>query len=74
LTARCLPTAAGRLASKGNHLIAESTAEMIEIKPDCIVLEDMVCAVNYPFCTHAIYSYSREIWLKKDRCPRKTIW
>ena len=59
-----------RVQARVNRLIEESTGEMIEIKSDCIILEGVVCAANYyRFCTRAIYSYWREIWLEKIDAP-----
>jgi hypothetical protein len=49
-----------------NRLIEESNGEMVNIKSDCIILENVVCAADYHrFCTRAIYPYWREIWLEK---------
>jgi hypothetical protein len=59
-----------RVQGRVNRLIEESTGEMIEIKSDCIILEGVVCAADYyRFCTRAIYSYWREIWLEKIDAP-----
>jgi hypothetical protein len=59
-----------RVQARVNRLIEESTGEMIEIKSDCIILEGVVCAADYHrFCTRAIYSYWREIWLEKIDVP-----
>jgi hypothetical protein len=55
-----------RVQARVNHIIEESTGEMVDIKSDCIMLEGVVCAGDYHrFCTRAIYSYWREIWLEK---------
>ena len=55
-----------RVQARVNHIIEESTGEMVDIKSDCIILEGVVCAWDYHrFCTRAIYSYWREIWLEK---------
>jgi hypothetical protein len=55
-----------RVRARVNHLIEESTGEMIDIKSDCIILDGVVCAADYHrFCTRAIYPYWREIWLEK---------
>ena len=55
-----------RVQSRVNHIIEESTGEMIDIKTDAIILEGVVCTADYHrFCTRAIYSYWREIWLEK---------
>ena len=68
MAAYCGRTA--RVQARVNRLIEESTGEMIEIKSDCIILEGVVCAADtYRFCTRAIYSYWREIWLEKIDAP-----
>jgi hypothetical protein len=55
-----------RVQARVNRLIEESNGEMVEIKSDCIILEGVFCAGDYHrFCTRAIYSYWREIWLEK---------
>jgi hypothetical protein len=55
-----------RVQARVNHIIEESNGEMVDIKSDCIILEGVVCAGDYHrFCTRAIYTYWREIWLEK---------
>jgi hypothetical protein len=55
-----------RVQARVNHLIEESTGEMLDIKSDCIILEGVVCAADYHrFCSRAIYPYWREIWLER---------
>lgn len=55
-----------RVRARVNHIIEESTGEMIDIKSDCIILEGVVCMGDYHrFCTRAIFPYWREIWLEK---------
>ncbi|MCA1569560.1 MAG: hypothetical protein LC798_04410 [Chloroflexi bacterium] len=55
-----------RVQARVHRLIEESNGEMIEIKSDCIILEGVVCAGDFHrFCTRAIYSYWRELWLEK---------
>jgi len=59
-----------RVQGRVNKLIEESNGEMIEIKSDCILLEGVVCVADYHlFCTRAIYSYWRELWLEKVEDP-----
>jgi hypothetical protein len=68
LTKYCGRTA--RVLARVNRLIDEKTGEMIEIKSDCIILDGVVCTGDYHrFCTRAIYSYWREIWLEKIDSP-----
>ncbi len=59
----------GRLArvrARVNRIVDEHTGELIEINSDCIILEGVICAGDYyRFCTRAIYSYWREIWLER---------
>ena len=64
-----------RVQARVNHIIEESTGEMVDIKSDCIILEGVVCAGDYHrFCTRAIYPYWREIWLEKvDGPPPRTV-
>jgi hypothetical protein len=55
-----------RVKARINRIIEEQTGEMIEIKSDCIMLEDVYCISDYHrFCTRAIPSYWRELWLEK---------
>ena len=60
-----------RVQARVNRLIEESNGQMVEIKSDCIILEGVVCTADFHrFCTRAIYSYWREIWLGEAR-PRR---
>jgi hypothetical protein len=55
-----------RVRGRVNHIIEEATGEMIDIKSDCIILEGVVCTADYHrFCTRAIFTYWREVWLEK---------
>jgi hypothetical protein len=68
MAAYCGRTA--RVQGRINRLIEESNGEMVEIKSDCILLEGVVCLADYHlFCTRAIYSYWRELWLEKVDDP-----
>ena len=59
-----------RVRARVNHIIDEATGKMIHIKSDCIILDGVVCTGDYHrFCTRAIYSYWREIWLEKIESP-----
>jgi hypothetical protein len=62
-----------RVRARVNRLIEESTGEMVDIKSDCIILENVVCAADYHrFCSRAIYPYWREVWLEKiDGAPHQ---
>jgi hypothetical protein len=59
-----------RVQGRVTKLIEESNGEMIEIKSDCILLEGVFCTADYHlFCTRAIHSYWRELWLEKIEDP-----
>jgi hypothetical protein len=65
----------GRIATvrgRVNRLIEESNGEMLNLKSDCIVLENVVCGGDYHrFCPRAIFPYWREVWLEKlDSAPQ----
>jgi hypothetical protein len=55
-----------RVVKRVNRIIDEHSSEMIHIKSDAIMLEDVYCISDYHrFCTRAIPSYWRELWLEK---------
>jgi hypothetical protein len=55
-----------RVRARVNTILDERTGEIINIGSDCIILEGVVCAGDYyRFCSRAIYSYWREIWLER---------
>ena len=55
-----------RVQARVNRLIDERTGEMITIKTDCIILEDVVCKADFHrFCTRSTYPYWREAWLER---------
>ena len=63
-----------RVQARVTRLIEESNGQMVEINSDCIVLEGVVCASDFHrFCTRAIYSYWREIWLEKIDAPEDHV-
>jgi hypothetical protein len=63
-----------RVRSRVSRLIEESNGTMVEINSDCIILEGVVCAADsYRFCTRAIYSYWREIWLERIDAPEDNV-
>lgn len=59
----------GRVATVGarvNRLIDEETGRMVQIKSDCILLQEVVCTSDYHrLCPRAIYPYWREDWLER---------
>ena len=51
------------------HFIEDKNGKMIELKSDCVTLDGCVCSGDHSlsrwFCGRAIYSYWREIWLRR---------
>jgi hypothetical protein len=64
-----------RVQRRVTRIIEEKNGEMINIKSDCIVLEGVVCPGDFHrFCTRAIPSYWREIWLERvDESEAQTL-
>ncbi len=62
-----------RVRTRVSHILNEKTGKMMNMKNDCIILENVFCRACYSeeryFCPRAIYSYWREIWL--ERIPDK---
>jgi len=58
-----------RVLDRVNRIINEKTGKMLDLKNDCIVLDEVVCLACYSkyrrFCPRSIYPYWREIWLKR---------
>ena len=55
-----------------DHIINESTGQMINMKTPCVILEDVTCAADFHrSCPRAIYSYWREIWLERVPTPTR---
>lgn len=55
-----------RVLRRVNQIIDERTGQMRHIRSDCIVLEGFVCdGLMDNLCPRAIYSYWREIWLRR---------
>lgn len=50
-------------------IINERTGRMMKLPKDCLILEGVYCQAHYSsdrlFCPRSIYSYWREIWLKR---------
>jgi len=50
-------------------IINERTGKMMKVPNDCLILEGVYCQAHYSsdrlFCPRSIYSYWREIWLKR---------
>jgi hypothetical protein len=58
-----------RVLARVNKIINEKTGEMMNLKNDCIILDEVVCKACYAkfrrFCPRSIYPYWREIWLDR---------
>ena len=58
-----------RVRARVEKILDEGTGRMLQIKNDCIVLEDVVCqsecSTGRLFCPRGIYPYWREVWLRK---------
>ena len=53
-----------------DHIIDESSGQMLTMKTPCIVLADVVCTSEYHrSCPRSIYAYWREIWLERVPAP-----
>jgi hypothetical protein len=62
-----------RVLRRVEQLIDEKTGRMLHLKNDCIVLEDAICVgTMHKLCPRAIYSYWREIWLRRVDEPVAT--
>jgi hypothetical protein len=63
-----------RIRQRVNHFIDERSAEMVQLKSDCVTLEGAVCSGEYStsrwFCPRAIYPYWREAWLERVPADR----
>ena len=51
------------------RIIHEKTGRMLEMKTPSLILDSVICESRYSecrlFCPRSIYSYWREIWLKR---------
>ncbi|MBV9816744.1 MAG: hypothetical protein JOZ07_00175 [Solirubrobacterales bacterium] len=55
-----------RVHARVNRILNEQTGTMIELKTDCVVLQDVVCRADYHrLCTRKTYSFWREVWLER---------
>ena len=56
-----------------DHIIDESSGQMLTMKTPCIVLADVTCTADYHrSCPRGIYPYWREIWLERVPTPLRT--
>jgi hypothetical protein len=63
-----------RVLSRVERLINEKTGEMMRMANECIILDGVTCGAHFSekrvFCPRALYSFWREIWLKRtDQKP-----
>jgi hypothetical protein len=62
-----------RVLSRVNKIIDEKTGQMLELNSDCLMLDNVYCRGGFnQFCPRGIYSFWREIWLKKVVLPVDT--
>lgn len=58
-----------RVLKRVERIINEQTGEMMQLANPCIILDGVACSGCYSrdrmFCPRSIYSYWREIWLKR---------
>jgi len=55
-----------RVRHRVERIIDERTGKFVRLPGDCIVLDDVVCTAEYElFCPRSIYSFWREIWLRR---------
>lgn len=58
-----------RVLCRVEKIINERTGKMMKLPNDCLILEGVYCRANYSsdrlFCPRSIYSYWREIWLRR---------
>ena len=66
-----------RVRGRVTRIINEGTGEMIELKSDCIKLENGICSGERSpgrwFCPREIYSYWRECWLERVEAPGASV-
>lgn len=58
-----------RVLCRVEKIINERTGKMMKLPNDCLILEGVYCRAHYSsdrlFCPRSIYSYWREVWLKR---------
>jgi hypothetical protein len=66
-----------RVLRRVEKIIDERSGRMLTLPNDCIILEGVVCKACFSdkrlFCPRSIYSYWREIWLKRVDTPQSQI-
>jgi hypothetical protein len=62
-----------RVKKRVSRIIDDHTGAVIELKSDCVTLEDVVCSgersFSRYFCPRAILPYWRECWLRRALAP-----
>jgi len=62
-----------RVRRRISRFIDDRNGQMVELKSDCVTLEDVVCSGDHSvtrwFCPRAIYPYWRECWLRRVSEP-----
>jgi hypothetical protein len=62
-----------RVRQRVERIINERTGAMVTFPNDCVILEDVWCRSEFSrkrlFCPRSIYSYWREIWLRRVPAP-----
>lgn len=62
-----------RVRRRVSRFIDDRNGRMVELKTDCVTLEDVVCSGDHSvtrwFCPRAIYPYWRECWLRRVSEP-----
>jgi hypothetical protein len=62
-----------RVKKRISRIIDDHTGAVIELKSDCVTLEDVVCSgersFSRYFCPRAILPYWRECWLRRAEAP-----
>jgi hypothetical protein len=58
-----------RVRSRVNRIIDERSGRMLQMKSDCVTLENVICRGEYStarwFCPRAIFPFWRECWLQR---------
>jgi hypothetical protein len=64
-----------RVKKRIERIIDDHTGAVIEMKSDCVTLEDVVCSGEHSFsryfCPRAIQPYWRECWLRRVPAPER---
>jgi hypothetical protein len=62
-----------RVRQRIHRFVNDQDGKMIELKNDCVTLDGCVCSGDHSlrrwFCGRALYSYWREIWLRRVEAP-----